>query len=563
MPNALTATGLTLATRDELIAIQTARFQSIYGADIVLTSDSPDGQMLNLWVQDILDMQDLVGAVFSSFDPDQAYGTSLDQRCAINGVQRQGGTYTITPVTIVVGAACNLYGLDQKQVGDPLLYTVADSAGNQWYLQTTQAGLTPGTYTPSFRAASTGAVPTTTNTITTPVTIVPGVTSVNNPTTYTTLGTNEESDGLLRIRRQKSVALPSQGFAQAIKAALENVTGVTSANVYENDTSATNSDGVPANTFWCVVSGSGAAADIANAIYTKRSGGSGMWGAQSYTITQADGTTFPVFWDVVTVTNLFISFTVSPIDGVTPSLIASIRSGLPTTYTPGVNQKVDINTLATLVQKIDPNTLVTNAGFSSGYTQVMTLSQVPTSGTFVLDYNGASSAAINWNDSAATIQTTLRAVAGLSLVNVTGSLSSQTLTLDLSGVGGPQGLVTATSNTLTGASGAITLAFSEGYAATLAAPTKKHQYAVASANIIILPMQLTAPATSVAHGNTLQFTAAGGYGTLVFTVSTNNSGGSINNTSGLYTAGTTPNVTDTIKVTDAFGNTATATVSVT
>jgi hypothetical protein len=46
-----------------------------------------------------------------------------------------------------------------------------------------------------------------------------------------------------------------------------------------------------------------------------------------------------------------------------------------------------------------------------------------------------------------------------------------------------------------------------------------------------------------------------------YTIPTNNSGGSINS-SGVYTAGATHPVTDTVKVTDALGNIATCTVSV-
>jgi hypothetical protein len=47
------------------------------------------------------------------FDPDNAVGVVLDQRVAINGIQRQAGTYTVTPITVVTSQSVNLYGLDQ------------------------------------------------------------------------------------------------------------------------------------------------------------------------------------------------------------------------------------------------------------------------------------------------------------------------------------------------------------------------------------------------------------------------------------------------------------------
>jgi hypothetical protein len=70
------------------------------------------------------------------------------------------------------------------------------------------------------------------------------------------------------------------------------------------------------------------------------------------------------------------------------------------------------------------------------------------------------------------------------------------------------------------------------------------------------------PATStVAPGTTVDFFSGGGVPPLTWTIKSNNSGGSID-TSGVYTAGATGNKTDTVKVTDSIGGTATATVSV-
>ncbi len=67
-------------------------------------------------------------------------------------------------------------------------------------------------------------------------------------------------------------------------------------------------------------------------------------------------------------------------------------------------------------------------------TQDITFSAVPTSGTFVLSYNGVSTPSINWNDSASTIQTDLQTIPALASVTVTGSIASQTLTVTFTGV---------------------------------------------------------------------------------------------------------------------------------
>lgn len=466
MPNIIDATGLQTKTFAELDAEFTAAMEAIYGTDINLESDTPDGQMKAIFIQAALDLEDLLVQINNMFDPDNAIGVILDQRVAINGIQRQAGTFTTTDITIVTSQALNLNGLDQASLP---VYTVADNAGNEWQLIESQTVSGAGTYVYAFQAATPGANLTVPNTITVPVSIVLGVTSINNPTAYTELGINEETDAVLKVRRQQSVSLASQGYYAGLLAALLNINGVTSAFVYENTSSATDGDGVPGHSIWVVVAGSGAAAEIAQAIYTKRNAGCGMFGDQDYIITQVDGTSFIVFWDNVETLPLFIKFTATSLNGTNPPDIAAIRAGLPDIFKPGVYSEVNINELATLVQQIDPNTLVTVAGFS--------------------------------------------------------------------------------------------LTSGGSYTNTLTPTTRKNQFSVTEPDIIILPMILSPVLSTVATGATQTFTGLGGYGTLTYSISVNNSGGSINSSTGVYTAGGTP-ATDTILVTDALSNTGTATVHV-
>lgn len=361
MPNILDANGLQVKTRAELIAEKTLSYQTIYGPDIILTSDSPDGQKMLEEVQSILDIQDLLVQVYNSMDPDNALGVVLDQRLAFNGVQRQAGTFTITDITVDNTESVNLYGLDQE-IQD--VFTVQDNVGNKWKLVATQLGLVAGSHVLSFRAALPGAQISVPNTITVPVTIVLGVSAINNPTTYTTLGINEESDAKAKIRRQRSVSISSQGFLAGLLAALENISGVSGAFVYENNTDATDADLIPEHSIWVIVGGSAENSDIARAIYLKRNAGAGMKGAVTFTITQLDGSPFVVRWDVVTSQDLFIQFDAKSINGIDPIDDVGIKDYLVANLLPGVYARVDINHLATLVQTFDPNCLVTNAGFA-------------------------------------------------------------------------------------------------------------------------------------------------------------------------------------------------------
>ncbi|MBL8186064.1 MAG: DUF2012 domain-containing protein, partial [Blastocatellia bacterium] len=67
---------------------------------------------------------------------------------------------------------------------------------------------------------------------------------------------------------------------------------------------------------------------------------------------------------------------------------------------------------------------------------------------------------------------------------------------------------------------------------------------------------------SIYRNQNQTFTTGGGFGNKTFSIPVNNSGGTINPTTGLYTPGNTINVADTVRVTDAFGQFADAQVSV-
>ncbi len=445
------------------------------------------------------------------------------------------------------------------------VYTVADAEGNLFQLQASSLGLTAGVYVLEFVAVVPGVQLTIPNTIRVPVTIVLGVTSVNNPTAASAVGVAYEADAKVKVRRQRSVAQASQGYLPALEAALENIPGITSAYVYENDSSVTDADGVPSHTIWVIVAGSASAALIANAIYKKRNAGCGMYGSESYVISRENTLPLIILWDYTDSQYLFIKFTVGAIDSSlgTPD-ISAIKAGILAGFTPGVFATVNINALATLVQEVDSNTLVTSAGFSNAILQTLQLGAVQASGSFKIRYGGVDSALINWNDSTPTVQTKVRAVTGLATVVVTGDLGAQTLSFDLSSLGDVVGLLTVNTNTLmTSGPVAVTVSWSQSYANTLTPRRRNNQFVISADNIIILPIALTPLTSTVATAGVITFLAYGGYGSFTYSILVNNSGGSINASTGVYTAGAVSGVQDTIKAVDLFGNIATAGVSVT
>ncbi|MFL5405951.1 MAG: hypothetical protein ACJ79O_08875, partial [Myxococcales bacterium] len=71
------------------------------------------------------------------------------------------------------------------------------------------------------------------------------------------------------------------------------------------------------------------------------------------------------------------------------------------------------------------------------------------------------------------------------------------------------------------------------------------------------------PTTTLPRQGKVTFTATGGSGTgFTWALAANASGATINASSGQYKAGGTPNVTDVVRATDSFGNTADAIVTI-
>lgn len=92
--------------------------------------------------------------------------------------------------------------------------------------------------------------------------------------------------------------------------------------------------------------------------------------------------------------------------------------------------------------------------------QVISFSAPPTSGTFVLSYNGVNSSTINWNDSSSTIQSDLQAIPALSQVTVSGSIAT-TLTINFVGVIPVAQLLTVFSNNLLASGNSVTITITE------------------------------------------------------------------------------------------------------
>lgn len=350
MPDKITATGIEVQTFNEIFDGLVTGLKGIYGPDINVEQNSQDGQSIGLSAQAGTDIREIAVEVFNSFDPDEAVGTVLDQRIAINNLKRQGGTFTIQPIDITTTATVQLQGLDADF--DSLTgtgFTVQDNAGNQFIL-IDSATLTTGTQTLNFRAAQIGAVQTIPDTITNQVTVVLGVAVINNSEAALTVGQNQETDPQVRVRRQQSTANGSSNYLNGLQGTLLAIPGVTQARVYENFTKITDADGIPGNCIWVIVE-NGANTDIANAIYVKKTPGTNMKGTVIVNITTPSGSTFPAAFDRPIGQRLYVRFNLKKI---LPSAVfntAGIAAYIAANVNFYIGQPADTGTLTVLASQ--------------------------------------------------------------------------------------------------------------------------------------------------------------------------------------------------------------------
>lgn len=309
----LSYSGLTTKTNLELVSELQTFIQTTYsqdGEEINFEVNSPDRQLTEILAEMGTVVRQLATDVYNSFDPTKCGGAVQDSRYQINYLTRKVGTYTQQNIDITVNQTVTLDGLDGAyNEADASAYTVSDNNGQLWYLIDTTT-LYAGTTSCAFRAKEIGEIIPVIGTITNQVTIVQGVTKVINDVGYTVIGTEEESDADFRIRREQSVSLISGNNNDTILANILNLTGVTSANLYCNNTNSTDANGTPAHYIWLVVAG-GANSDIANVLYENLSG-AGTRGSVTVPLLSASLQTVNINFDRPTIVPLYIKFDLQP-----------------------------------------------------------------------------------------------------------------------------------------------------------------------------------------------------------------------------------------------------------
>lgn len=311
MANTLDSNGLTLDTRNQIYSQMQEEWQEIMGGDVNFDSNTADGQILQIFAQMCADYSEVVREIYNSFFPNKVGSTVQDERYAINGIFRKEGSYTIQTIQITVDKTVTLQGLDQTS--EP--YTVQSDNGEQWYLlDTTTITVDDPIQSLSFRAKEKGNVQPAIGTITSQVTVVQGVTSVNNEVAPTSYGTEEGTDEAFAIRREQSVSNPSKNNITAIKGNILTLDSVNQCEVYQytptysGNNLITDALGIPVGGNWVIVDG-GDGYSIANVIYENNSNNI-LKGSVTENILTVSGQTVEIKFDRPIAVPLYIKFNI-------------------------------------------------------------------------------------------------------------------------------------------------------------------------------------------------------------------------------------------------------------
>ena len=331
----------------------------IYGADINTASNTPDGNLINIFTLSKEDILQLCVSIYDSFDPDQAVGIALDNISQLCGIARKGGSYTHTNIVLTTTQAVNINGLDNT-ISTP--FTISDANGNEFYLTTTQTIGSSGSGIYDFTSAKVGYIQVIPNTITNIVTITSGVALVNNPSAPTLVGEDQETDALFRVRRQHSVSIPAQGAFYGLSAGLSTIFGLNQAVVYENKTTSTDAKNVPAKSIWVITDG-GSGTDIGNMIYKYLNLGCGMYGTSSISLPQAYGTNFIAYYSTAQYQNFYATMHLTSKGGLSINT-TDIANILSANYILGIYQAADITSISSLLHIYSSDLIIGNLGVS-------------------------------------------------------------------------------------------------------------------------------------------------------------------------------------------------------
>lgn len=279
-----TPQGLVLPNESSILAGVLSDMDAAFGGGLNPALETPQGQLASSTTAIIGDKNNEFAAYVNQVDPAYAQGRMQDAIGRIYFLDRKPGTPTVVIATCTGLAGVTIPVGARAQAVDGNLYLCI------------QTGTIPasGRVDLPFACAVDGPVDCAPGALNQIYQAIPGWDSVSNADAGT-VGSHVESRAEFEDRRRQSVALNARGSIPAIYANVANVDGVIDAYVTENELAVPKTVGgvvLRPHSIWVAVTG-GEAADIADAIWRKKSNGSDYNGNTSYTLEDKEGYSYP------------------------------------------------------------------------------------------------------------------------------------------------------------------------------------------------------------------------------------------------------------------------------
>jgi uncharacterized phage protein gp47/JayE len=276
----VTPEGFVRKRLDVILQELNAEMKAIFGEELNLTPESPDGQVNGATSESYANLWELAELSYNARNPSAAVGAALSSLVQLNYITRLPATRTTADVTLggTPGAVIPAGSLMSASATDTKYETTAEA---------TLDGL--GSAIVEARGLEFGEISCPAASIDTIDSPVVGWSTVTN-LAEGLIGTEEETDTELRARRERSTSTGAQAILDAMFAAINNIPGVTNLTILENDTNIVDANGLPPHSFEVIVVGGDDQA-IADTIWAKKSTGSTPAGTSDVAIVDSQGIT--------------------------------------------------------------------------------------------------------------------------------------------------------------------------------------------------------------------------------------------------------------------------------
>lgn len=290
---------------------------------------TPQGQLAQSTTAIIGAKNDDILEVVNGVDPDKSDGRFQDGIGRIYFIDRNPAQPTVVTATCVGLAGTPIPAGAKAKASDGNIYLC------------TQAGTIPvgGNIDLTFACSVTGPIACAAGQLNKIYQAIPGWDTINNASDGV-IGNVVESRADFENRRRQSVAANSKGSVPSVRGAVLEVANVLDAYVVDNPLGTAQTIGgvsIAANSLYVCVAG-GAAQDIANAIWTKKSPGCNYTGGTPVTVYDTDGYTAPypqytVKFDIAVGLPILFAVQIANVSGLPSDIVTQVQNAIIAAFT--------------------------------------------------------------------------------------------------------------------------------------------------------------------------------------------------------------------------------------